>query len=70
MLKRVFPPSLIQVIQLGCRIPLEDGQAYAATLEETYLQPNQEEAYQRLLERAKDLLTLRAKNQALFQLEG
>ncbi|CAB9508050.1 expressed unknown protein [Seminavis robusta] len=68
MLKRVFPPSLIQVIQLGCEIPMAEGEQVPSTLEEKYLQPSLQEANNRTLCRALDLLSLRAKNQALFQL--
>lgn len=68
VLKKIYPPAITGVLQLGCRVPLVGDQEVPLKLEETYLQPSMKTAYERLLLRAKDLLSLRRKNEEFFRL--
>lgn len=69
LLKKVYPPSLLGKLQLGCQVSNE-GQIGrgAITLAEKWLLPTVDDAYQRMLTRAKDLLVWRRRNEELFRL--
>jgi hypothetical protein len=58
----------MNVLQLGCQLPSEPHQQNPSTLSDLHLQPDLETACIRMLSRAKELLTLRRRNEELFRL--
>ncbi|CAB9520487.1 expressed unknown protein [Seminavis robusta] len=68
LVRRLYPTSLTNVLELGCEVPCQFGDDFPKPLAHQYLQPSLQEAYCRQLLRAKDLLSLRAKNEQLFRL--
>jgi len=68
LLKHVYP-SVTEVVQLGCKVAMEEDDFEAPKkLSDRFLRPSMEAAYEKILLRVKDLLTMRAKNEALFSL--
>lgn len=68
LLKKAYPTSMMKVLQLGCQLPMESHQQKRKTLSDLYFQPDLETACVRMLSRAKELLTLRRRNEELFRL--
>lgn len=64
--KHIFPRSMMDAVQLGCQVAPEEG--IARPLADIYLQPNLQECNHRMLTKARQLLSLRAKNDAGFRL--
>jgi hypothetical protein len=68
LLKKVYPRSIMNVLQLGCQLPADPNQQKCRTLREIHLQPDLETASIRMLSRAKELLILRRRNEEMFRL--
>ncbi|CAB9505568.1 expressed unknown protein [Seminavis robusta] len=69
LVKHVYSKALMSKVQLGCHIPLGEEDEVPRSLSEIYLQPSLEEANKRMLVRARELFTLRARNEANFRLQ-
>ncbi|CAB9505571.1 expressed unknown protein [Seminavis robusta] len=68
LVKNVYSKALISKLQLGCRVPLGEEDEVPRSLSDIYLQPSLEETNKRMLVRARQLFTLRARNEANFRL--
>jgi hypothetical protein len=66
--KNIFPKSMIDSVQLGCRVPMTEDENVPRPLSEMYLQPSLEQSNERMRARARELLLLRAKNEAHFRI--
>ncbi|CAB9497974.1 expressed unknown protein [Seminavis robusta] len=65
--KHIFPPAIMSKVELGCTVPLGEENEAPRSLSEMYLQPSLLEANNRMLSRARELMTLRTKMEAHFQ---
>lgn len=68
LVKKVFPKEWLAVLEVGCQVECHNITKPTQTLADLYLQPTPKEATCFLLRRARELLCLRAVNEAAFRL--